>query len=145
MMKRFTTNKSVSDMNMVELAHNSCFAKNGEVYYRDYEHERSARDLARDLSQKFADIDMPLNDDEFEEEMLDFLQYDACSSPIGFVALFYRNLCAMADLYETLKKYEDAIDKIESRIKDIKNSSDFPHNFKGQMIEDLEWVLNQLI
>lgn len=51
----------------------------------------------------------------------------------------------MADLYETLKKYEDAKDKIETRINDIKKSSDYPNNFKGQMVEDLEWVLNQLI
>ena len=50
----------------------------------------------------------------------------------------------MADLRETLKSYEDAKDKIESRINDIKNSSDFPHNFKGQMVENLEWVLKQL-
>lgn len=80
----------------------------------------------------------------FDEEIMENLQYDPFESVTGLIALFYRNLWAMADLRETLKSYEDAKDKIESRINDIKNSSDFPHNFKGQMVENLEWVLKQL-
>lgn len=43
-----------------------------------------------------------------------------------------------------LAKYEDVKDKVEDRINEIKNSSDYPHNFKGQMVEDLEWVLSLL-
>ena len=48
-------------------------------------------------------------------------------------------------IVDKLGKYEDIEEKIEDRIKSIKSSSDYPHNFKGQMVEDLEWVLNQLI
>ncbi len=43
-----------------------------------------------------------------------------------------------------LSKYEDMQEKLEKRIADIKSSSDYPHNFKGQIVEDLEWVLAQL-
>lgn len=43
-----------------------------------------------------------------------------------------------------LSKYEDMQEKVEQRIKELKESSDYPHNFKGQMAEDLEWVLNLL-
>ena len=43
-----------------------------------------------------------------------------------------------------LKIYEDTQEDIEKRIEDIKKSTDYPHNFKGQMVDDLEWVLNRL-
>lgn len=41
-----------------------------------------------------------------------------------------------------LQKYDDAKKQIEERIEILKNSSYYPNNFKGQMVEDLEWVLN---
>lgn len=94
-------------MSMVELAHNSCFAKNGEAYYRDFECEISARDLARNLAWSLADIELSRDDKNFDEEMMDNLQYDILQTNIGLIALFYRNLWAMADLREQLKRYED--------------------------------------
>lgn len=106
-MKRLTTDKPTSEMNMVELAHNSCFAKNGEAYYRDFECEISARDLARNLAWSLADIELSRDDKNFDEEMMDNLQYDILQTNIGLIALFYRNLWAMADLREQLKRYED--------------------------------------
>lgn len=142
-MKRLTVYKPLSDMNMVELAHNCCYAKDRKARYRDFEMDMDARDFARNLITTLTGDDLPTDDNDFDEEIWDDLQYDPFESVTGLIALFYRNLWAMADLYETLKKYEDAKDKIESRINDIKNSSDFPHNFKGQMVEDLEWVLKQ--
>ena len=36
-MKRLTTNKPTDAMSMVELAYNSCFAKNDEAYYKNLE------------------------------------------------------------------------------------------------------------
>lgn len=106
-MKRLTTNKPTDAMSMVELAHNSCFAKNGEAYYRDFECEISARDLARNLAWSLADIELSRDDKNFDEEMMDNLQYDILQTNIGLIALFYRNLWAMADLREQLKRYED--------------------------------------
>lgn len=143
-MKRLTVYKPASDMNMVELAHNCCYVKDRNARYRDFEMDMDARDFARNLMTTLTGDDLPTDDDDFDEEIMENLQYDPFESVTGLIALFYRNLWAMADLRETLKSYEDAKDKIESRINDIKNSSDFPHNFKGQMVEDLEWVLKQL-
>lgn len=143
-MKRLTVYKPASDMNMVELAHNCCYVKDRNARYRDFEMDMDARDFARNLMTTLTGDDLPTDDDDFDEEIMENLQYDPFKSVTGLIALFYRNLWAMADLRETLKSYEDAKDKIKSRINDIKNSSDFPHNFKGQMVEDLEWVLKQL-
>lgn len=44
-----------------------------------------------------------------------------------------------------LKTYEDMHEKIINRMEKIKLSSNYPHDFMGQMVEDYEWVLEQLI
>lgn len=106
-MERLTTNKDVSEMGMFELAHNSCYCKDGVARYRDFENDMDARDLARELAWMLADIELSSYDDNFDEEMLENLQYDITKEPIGLIALFYRNLWAMADLREKLKEYED--------------------------------------
>lgn len=106
-MDRLTTNKDVSEMGMCELAHNCCYAKDGEAMYRDYEMYMSARDFARNLMTTLCGEDLPVDDDEFDEEILENLQYDPFADITGLIALFYRNLWAMADLREKLKRYED--------------------------------------
>lgn len=106
-MERLTTDKPISEMSMVELAHNSCFAKNGEAYYRDFDGEISARDLARRLYKQFTSEELSKDDDTFDVEMMEELRYDIEIYPEGVVALLYRNLWAMADLREQLKRYEE--------------------------------------
>ena len=106
-MKRLTTNKEKSEMGMYELAHNSCYCKDGVARYRDYENDIDARDLARELAWSLTDIELSRDNECFDEEMLENLQYDITKEPIGLIALFYRNLWAMADLREKLKEYED--------------------------------------
>lgn len=106
-MERLTTDKPISEMSMVELAHNSCFAKNGEAYYRDFDGEISARDLARRLYKQFTSEELSKDNDTFDVEMMEELRYDIEIYPEGVVALLYRNLWAMADLREQLKSYED--------------------------------------
>lgn len=106
-MKRLTTNKEVSGMNMYELAHNSCYAKDGKARYRDFEDDFGARELAIKLLEKYAEITNEFTCyDDFDEFMMDALQYGA-DSILGLIAVFYRNLWAMADLREVLKEYED--------------------------------------
>lgn len=107
-MERLTTNKDVSEMEMYELAHNCCYCKDSIIRYRDFENDIDARDLARELAWSLADIELSSYDDNFDEEMIENLQYDITKEPIGLIALFYRNLWAMADLRERLKEYEDA-------------------------------------
>ena len=106
-MERLTTNKDVSEMGMFELAHNSCYCKDGVARYRDFENDIDARDLARELVWSLADIELSNDNECFDEEMIENLQYDITKEPIGLIALFYRNLWAMADLREKLKEYED--------------------------------------
>lgn len=107
-MERLTRNKKVSDMSMIELAHNSCYADDERnARYRDYEMDMDARDFARNLMVTLAKDEMPISDTEFDEEILDNLAIDPFSDVRGLIALFYRNLWAMANLRETLKKYED--------------------------------------
>lgn len=110
-MERLTTNKDKSEIGMYELAHNSCYYKNGSARYRDFESDIDARELTRRLLKNFADGDDSFIDDEdFDEEMLELLQYGT-ETIEGLIALFYRNLWAMADLRECLKEYEDLEEK----------------------------------
>lgn len=107
-MERLTSNKEVSDMSMIELAHNSCYADNERnARYRDYEMDMDARDFARNLMVTLTKDELPISDTEFDVEILDNLAIDPFSDVRGLIALFYRNLWAMANLRETLKKYED--------------------------------------
>lgn len=107
-MERLTSNKEASDMSMIELAHNSCYADDKRnARYRDYEMDMDARDFARSLMVTLAKDEMPISDTEFDEEILDNLAIDTFSDVRGLIALFYRNLWAMANLRETLKAYED--------------------------------------
>lgn len=106
-MSRLTVNKSVKDMGMYELAHNSCFTKDGEAYYRDFSREISARDFARELYKEYSVYELAEDDDELDEELMEDLQSEPTKLQTGLIALFYRNLWAMADLYERLKRYED--------------------------------------
>lgn len=108
-MERLTTNKSVADMSMIELAHNSCYADDERnARYRDYEMEMDARDFARNLMVTLAKDELPVDDAEFDEEILDNLTIDPFLDVRGLIALFYRNMWAMAYLREKLKDYEDA-------------------------------------
>ena len=107
-MERLTTNKPEDEMSMLELAYNSCYAKDGKARYRDYDTDIDARELATTLYKKYADIEIPSTapDELFDDWMLDDLQ-KGMDSIEGVLALLYRNLWAMADLRETLKAYED--------------------------------------
>lgn len=107
-MERLTSNKKVSDMSMIELAHNSCYADDKHnARYRDYEMDMDARDFARNLMATLTKDELPIGDTEFDEEILDDLAIDPFSDVRGLIALFYRNLWAMANLREKLKEYED--------------------------------------
>lgn len=108
-MERLTTNKSVADMSMIELAHNSCYADDERnARYRDYNLDVDSRWLIRNLVKDICGEDFKdLSDEEVDEYMGSMLSVEI-DSTIGLLALFYRNLWAMADLREKLKYYEDA-------------------------------------
>ena len=106
-MERLTTNKPVDEMSMLELAYNSCYAENGKAMCRNFETVKDARNFARDLYKAYLGEELPNNDEYFDADILDDLQYDAVVHLRGLIALFYRNLWAMADMRERLKTYED--------------------------------------
>lgn len=107
-MERLTSNKEVSDMSMIELAHNSCYADDKRnARYRNYDLDIDSRQLVRNLMKDMCDEDLSgVSDEEFDEYMAEMLSVEM-DSQVGLLALFYRNLWAMANLRETLKKYED--------------------------------------
>ena len=106
-MSRLTSDKDVQDMGMVELAYNSCYAKDGKARYRDYDIDIDARQFAIELLEGYADIPNEFTcDDDFDEAMIGYMSY-GIENIEGLIALFYRNLWAMADLRERLKRYED--------------------------------------
>lgn len=107
-MERLTSNKPIPDMNMLELAYNSCYLdKERKARYRNYELDIDSRELAKDLVEDMCDEDLSdMSDEEFDEYMSEMLSVEV-DSQIGLLALFYRNLWAMADLREKLKGYED--------------------------------------
>lgn len=107
-MKRLTTDKNVSEMSMIELAHNSCYVdKERRARYRDYELDIDARDLAKMLAKDMCDEDLTsMTDEEFDDYIGEMLS-EGMNSRIGLIALFYRNVWAMAELRERLKDYED--------------------------------------
>lgn len=106
-MSRLTTNKETSDMSMFELPFNSCYVKDGEARYRDYETDINARELTKLLLKDIAEENNFFDsEDEFEEKLSDYLSY-GINTKEGLIATFYRNVWAMAELREKLKTYED--------------------------------------
>ena len=58
-MNRLTSNKNVSDMSMIELAHNSCYKDSKRnARYRDYELDIDSRQLVRNLVKNICDEDL---------------------------------------------------------------------------------------
>ncbi len=114
-MSRLTTNKPVSEMGMLELAYNSCYIDEDGccAKYRDFNTNMDARELARDLMREYnfweIDDDEMLSDEIFDATIMENLKYGTKELE-GLIALFYRNLWAMAELRERLKYYEDLAD-----------------------------------
>lgn len=104
---RLTTNKDVDEMSMYELAYNSCFAEDGKAKYRDFLTVRDAREFTRALYRAYANEELPSDDETLDGRLLDDLQYEPEVHIQGLLALFYRNLWAMADMRETLMQHEN--------------------------------------
>lgn len=104
--KRLTTDKKTLEMGMYELAHNCCYIKDGLARYRDFEMDMDARDFTRNLMTTLLNEDMSVDDEIFDEEIIEYLMYDPFYDTRGLIALFYRNMWAMAELRENLKGFE---------------------------------------
>lgn len=143
-MERLTSNKKVSDMSMIELAHNSCYAdEKCKARYRNYELDIDSRELVKNLAKDMCDEDLSdMSDEEFDEYMAEMLSVEV-DSQIGLLALFYRNLWAMADLREKLKEYEDLEEqgrlvKLPCKVGDVVHVVTSPFN----VFDDIEYDEN---
>ena len=92
--------------------------------------DMDARDFARNLMTTLTDDDLPTDDDAFDDEIMENLIYDPFESVTGLIALFYRNLWAMADLRETLKVYEDAAERDNGWIPCSERMPDVPEGIE---------------
>ena len=101
-----TSNKPVSNMG-IELMLNNCYIEGKKAMYRDYDGEYDIRDLIRAIGET---LSIHINSTSPEE--LDFMLYDWLEDDIesrrGILAMIYNLLWTKAELYENLKRYEDA-------------------------------------
>lgn len=143
-MHRLTSDRPVSEMSMTELAHNSCYAQEQWARYRNYDLDIDAIELIMKLYEFYCYENFEyVTKEDFNEWITNYMIYDLDSLE-GLLAAFYTQIWAMADLHERLKKYENMQEKVINRIEELKSSSNYPHFYKGQMVEDFEWVLNLL-
>lgn len=80
-MERLTSNKQTSDMNMIELAYNSCYAdEKCKARYRDYELDIDSRELVKNLVKDMCDEDLSdMSDEEFDDYMGEMLSVEVDS------------------------------------------------------------------
>ena len=101
-----TSNKPVSNMG-IELMLNNCYVEGEKAMYRDYDGEYDIRDLIRAIGET---LSIHINSTSLEE--LDFMLCDWLEEDIesrrGILAMIYNLLWTKAELYESLKRYEDA-------------------------------------
>ncbi len=69
---------------------------------------------------------------------------DSCAEYCSEVLSCENGGCAIQACFDRLGAYENMREKITKRIEELKGSSNYPHFYKGQMIEDFEWVLSLL-
>jgi hypothetical protein len=105
-MDRLTTEKPVSEMEANELSHNCMIVRNRKAVYRDYDREIPLRDFIRMIAKDW-NISIPSNDEEFDMELFDWLQYAPEADMQGALALINILGFALANTRERLKSYED--------------------------------------
>lgn len=128
------TKENVKEMGMYELSHNQVFVKDGWAWYRDYEREVSAVDLAKEMFARNG-IEYPTDQEDFDEYMLDLLS-DGYETVDGMIAMIYRLIWSMADIRESLKAYEDTgltSEQVSLREDDIKLASRENKEFREEI------------
>ncbi len=105
-----TQNKPTVEMNGYELALNNCFVRQHEAMYRDYSQEVKVDDFIVAVCRNLGidEEDIP-SGDGVATIMCDWLEEEYTSLK-GIVALLYEMMWSKAELYEALKRREDADD-----------------------------------
>jgi hypothetical protein len=134
-MNRITSvTEDAKEMDMLQLAYNKVFMKDGWAWYRDYDREIPVIDLIKEIIHHHNfDAELICADpDEFGDIMMDNLQYGTDGID-GVIAILYQTLWAMTDMRERLKTYEDTSLEPEE-VEDLKNSEDYWHR------EAIKWA-----
>ena len=107
-MKRLTVNEITEETGTYELAHNCTFVRDGETWYRDFDHEIRLRDMMREIIKNHSQYDEQCDDDEILDEILfENLMYPAGTDIDGLIAVFNMLAWSHSNLRERLKQYED--------------------------------------
>lgn len=105
-MKRLTTDNAF-EMDMVQLAFNQVYIKDGWTWYRNGpDDEFSVCDLIRSAAETLGAEPPPLNDEELSDLLTDWLYYGV-DEVEGVLGILYRALWAMAEIRARLSRYED--------------------------------------
>lgn len=134
-MNRMTSvTEEAKEMDMLQLAYNKVFMKDGWAWYRDYDRVIPVIDLIKEIVHHHNfDAELIIADpDEFGDIMIDNLQYGTDTME-GVISLLYQTLWAMTDMRERLKSYEDTSLEPE-KIEELKKSEDYWHR------EALKWA-----
>lgn len=108
---RKTTNKPTTEMCSYELMLNNCYVDNQSAMYRDFDESRDIRSLIRDIAKSMR---VYLTDDPelLDTALFEYLE-DELDTTCGVLGLLYSLLWSKAELYESLKRYEDAEERGE--------------------------------
>lgn len=108
---RKTANKPTTEMCSYELMLNNCYVDNQSAMYRDFDESRDIRSLIRDIAKSMR---VYLTDDPelLDTALFEYLE-DELDTTCGILGLLYSLLWSKAELYEKLKRYEDAEERGE--------------------------------
>lgn len=111
---RLTLNNPVSEMGMSELWMNNCFAKNNHfvednwAMYRDFDGEYDLRQFIKRIAEDMGvEIAIDYDDEDFCDMLFNWLE-DGLDSKTGLIGFLYHMMTSKTELYEKLKRYEDA-------------------------------------
>lgn len=79
---------------------------------------------------------------KIENAICEILDDDYCAREMDMVNSSIGE--ALDTVIRSASRYVRVQNTIRKKVESLKKSSDYPHNFKGQMVEDFEWVLSLL-
>ncbi len=109
---RMTSNNPEESMKNNEWMLNNCYAEAGKAMYRDHDGEYDIRHLITEIGKTLSIHINATSPDALDFMLFDWLE-DGIESRHGVLAMLYNLLWSKAELYEHLRKYEDAEERGE--------------------------------
>lgn len=109
---RMTSGNPKEAMENNEWMLNNCYAEGGKAMYRDHDGEYDIRHLIVEIVKTLSIHINATSPDALDFMLFDWLE-DGIESRSGILALLYNLLWSKAELYESLKRYEDAEERGE--------------------------------